>query len=202
MRVSMCCSHAHVGLQGGDEDADIAAAIAASLADHNAGRSSLVSGPSSSVAGPSNLQAVSGQRLATGGSRLGEPAQKRMCSMGGTPSAHSARHAQVSASASASAQALAADAAAAQAFVTLRDDRLGVCQLAVKLPDNQRLSDSFGHAQPVSDVLDWLAAHGWSREKHSLCLAHPRLALDDANVSLQDAGVTGKREMLILEERR
>ena len=84
---------------------------------------------------------------------------------------------------------------------TLLDESAGVATLAVKLPDNQKLVAKFGLAQPVSTVVEWVAAQGWDMSKHVLSLSFPTKAIDDVGESLKGAGVTGPRDMLHLRPR-
>ena len=158
-------------MQAAHEDGDIAAAIAASLADNG--------GDSDFSFTPTNRSTAGG----IGGS-FNEPSTKRACEGG---------------QAVASTSAAASGAEAQPSFVTLTDESQGVCEVAVKLPNSSRVTASFGLAQPLSDLAAWLGAQGWDMQRHRLSRAYPRQPLQEHDRSLKEAGLIGPRDMLILE---
>ena len=116
------------------------------------------------------------------GAAFGEPRPKRACDDGqAVCSTSEAEHGD------------------AHDFQTLRDDSQGVCEVAVKLPTNQRVSATFGLAQPLSDLVAWLSAQDWDMQQHRLSRAYPRQPLQEHERSLKDVGLAGPRDMLILE---
>ena len=157
-----------------DEDADLEAAIAASLA-HTEGTtpampafsvvsSATATAPRTAAARPCGSSAAAGPR--TGTTDLN--------------SLSSASH----------------DAGDAD---RVTDASQGVCELAVKLPTSKRLVSKFGAAQPLSSVASWLAEKGWDMQQHRLVLTYPRLVLSDLSKSLKAHGLTSARETLVLE---
>lgn len=73
------------------------------------------------------------------------------------------------------------------------------CEVCVRLPNNQRRLHRFGLHATVGDVLAWLEGQGWDMRAHRLCTAFPRVPLLERSAALQDCGLQGPREVLLLE---
>jgi hypothetical protein len=85
------------------------------------------------------------------------------------------------------------------AHIHILDDSAGVCEIAVKLPTNKRIIGHFGLAQKLQDVMSWLGSLGWDMHKHQLSTSCPRRALVNTEQSLLANGIQGPRELLVLE---
>jgi hypothetical protein len=174
-------------VQGGteDEDADLAAAIVASLADSQGGQTPALirETPGSDFtfrsASPTNTLQCCGSMAASS-----EPNGRRLLSGGASDMAPVSKGIL---------------AAADDVIESVTDASEGVCEVAVKLPNNQRVCAKFGLAQPLAHVVAWIAVQGWDFQRHRLSLAYPKEALTDASKSLKEVGIRGPREMLILE---
>jgi hypothetical protein len=75
----------------------------------------------------------------------------------------------------------------------------GVCEIAVKLPNNKRVMGQFGLAQKLQDVMSWLSSLGWDMAKYQLGTPFPHRPLVDTAQSLLASGIKGPRELLLLE---
>jgi hypothetical protein len=76
------------------------------------------------------------------------------------------------------------------------------CELCVRLPDNQRISRVFGLDNRIGDVIMWIQGCGWDMRRHRICLVYPRTPLVDTSITLRAAGITSRRESVVLEVAR
>lgn len=192
---NVCCSVRSVAVvclvrpqgncvQGGaeDEDADLAAAIAASLADSQGGHT------------PASIRETPGSAFTF---RSVSPTNTHQC-RGSVAACSEPDGRQPSSGGASDTVFVSKGIAAVDVRETVTDASQGVCEVAVKLPNNQRVIAKFGLAQPLAHVVAWIAVQGWDVQKHRLSLAYPKQALTDSSKSLKEAGIRGPREMLIL----
>lgn len=177
-----------------NEDDDLQRAIAASLADPEQGSASAAI-PSEAAPPLQSASASTAQQIQATGPAAVAVVRSIQAAAAATAAAES--H-QTSASGRTADH---SDGAVAQDVVEEPAAGPGILELAMRLPDNQRLQRRFRSDAALSNIATFLASKGLDMRQHVIMRSFPRKALANMAETLSEAGL-GNKEMLIVDKHR